>query len=590
MGQRPRRSIVWFILSGILLLTVWSVFTWHSSKTKSRPSGPPATSEIAETTSQRAKEPRPRFRPPPATATDQANLNLAVGNLIIEDIAGRPNIQTAAAMTAGGWVALPKRMCLGGYTWRLSLGNREALTIDEGLLEENDEIGLWYVALEQPIEGPALMPWTDVLPLEWVSLQSPNTRIPITPQGINQQGYFANIQMLTPVTDPGVFVQEDRIVGWTFGDWAPGGFLWIGEEGANLQPRFRVDDFYRTTFANGREEEITKALALIDRSDTERLQALANTFRFDPKLSQAETPPHLQSYRIVETMQSLIAKLVQQGQAREVAAVFDSRILSSTGDVSLLTTVVDATRQGYGYAEAIRLIEDTRNELAIADVNTQSQLAQLHVDLYRQWFDQSIQAGDLNTAWSIANAGSQNLPQDPSIHLLGVRAALAQGDWAEAERLLYAREYPAAFSDEINSLENDLAQLKSEENTVVIRFLAGSSTIPVDAVLNNNVSQNFIVDTGASIVTIPSTAVEELGLIMDNRNPLRQVYTAGGTTQAREIVLDSIEIGGWVTYNVKALVVDIPSQPNIGLLGLNFLNRFRMDLRSDEGVLILEPR
>jgi predicted aspartyl protease len=47
---------------------------------------------------------------------------------------------------------------------------------------------------------------------------------------------------------------------------------------------------------------------------------------------------------------------------------------------------------------------------------------------------------------------------------------------------------------------------------------------------------------------------------------------------------------GYETRNVKALVLDLPNQPGVGLLGLNYLRRFRMDLSTDEGLLALTPR
>ena len=36
--------------------------------------------------------------------------------------------------------------------------------------------------------------------------------------------------------------------------------------------------------------------------------------------------------------------------------------------------------------------------------------------------------------------------------------------------------------------------------------------------------------------------------------------------------------------------LDIPDQPDLGLLGLNYLENFRMDVRTEEGLLLLEPR
>ena len=54
-------------------------------------------------------------------------------------------------------------------------------------------------------------------------------------------------------------------------------------------------------------------------------------------------------------------------------------------------------------------------------------------------------------------------------------------------------------------------------------------------------------------------------------------------------VIDAIEAGK-DDDRVKALVLDLPNQSEWGLLGMNYLRRFRMDINTDNGVLLLEPR
>jgi aspartyl protease family protein len=108
--------------------------------------------------------------------------------------------------------------------------------------------------------------------------------------------------------------------------------------------------------------------------------------------------------------------------------------------------------------------------------------------------------------------------------------------------------------------------------------------------LNRSTNQKFIVDTGASLVTIPRSTAEELGLELDASNPLRKVYTAGGVKYAPEVTLFSITVEGWEVTDLKALVLDLPDQAEWGLLGMNYLRRFRMDINTDNGVLLLEPR
>jgi predicted aspartyl protease len=71
---------------------------------------------------------------------------------------------------------------------------------------------------------------------------------------------------------------------------------------------------------------------------------------------------------------------------------------------------------------------------------------------------------------------------------------------------------------------------------------------------------------------------------------MRAVYTAGGVREAPEVRLPVIAIDGYEIRDVRALVLDIPEQPDLGLLGFDFLQRFRMDLNAENGVLLLEPR
>ena len=66
--------------------------------------------------------------------------------------------------------------------------------------------------------------------------------------------------------------------------------------------------------------------------------------------------------------------------------------------------------------------------------------------------------------------------------------------------------------------------------------------------------------------------------------------TAGGDIRVPEVILDSLELGGWTVRDVRVLVHDLPGQTELGLLGTNFLRNFDMDLKLDQGILELRPR
>jgi predicted aspartyl protease len=92
------------------------------------------------------------------------------------------------------------------------------------------------------------------------------------------------------------------------------------------------------------------------------------------------------------------------------------------------------------------------------------------------------------------------------------------------------------------------------------------------------------------LVTIPNATVIAFGILIDDTNPRRKVSTAGGVRIAPEVVLTSLELGGWTVKNVEAWVLDIPEQPDLGLLGLSYLRKFHVELDDKNGVLLLKPR
>jgi clan AA aspartic protease (TIGR02281 family) len=514
---------------------------------------------------------------------------IPVGIVLIKDINGKIINEIATPVLAGGWVALPTRACLGGAEWVLKMKSDLEVSIWAGIFDDHDKVGLWRISEDFRNDGPELYPWSGDEQLTWLSLTSINDSETVDLENPNVQGYFTEGVLTGDIRESGVLMQRDRVVGWTFGNAVAGAFVWHGDEGKYLQPEIRVDDFYRITFANSREEEFIRALAMgADYSNVERLEALAGAFRYDPKLSAADTPAHLQTKSVLETMNKLVQAASKAGFHREVANIFEAQILIEAADADLLLNVTRATAQGYGFEEAIELVENVAERLPIINEPDSVMLTKFFAELYQNWITVLFKQGNLQAAWRAYRLGGRRLPDDVNIHLMGVQLALAENNWAEAEELLAMKEYPAALNDKIKNLQNQISDLKGQEGKIVINFSPGSRQIQLTAILNRSSYQKFIVDTGASMVTIPRATAQELGLAIPN--PKRKVFTAGGVQYAPEVNISSITIDGWEVKNVKALVLDIPNQPDWGLLGLNYLQQFRMDMNMEEGVLSLEPR
>jgi clan AA aspartic protease (TIGR02281 family) len=115
--------------------------------------------------------------------------------------------------------------------------------------------------------------------------------------------------------------------------------------------------------------------------------------------------------------------------------------------------------------------------------------------------------------------------------------------------------------------------------------------IIVEAMLNQKTSARFVVDTGASYTMISSGVAKLLDIDISQHQPTVSFQTANGIIQAPLAKLDSITVGGMEIKDLTAAIHDIAPESRVaGLLGLNFLSNFRMDIDTQKGVLHLEKK
>lgn len=124
-----------------------------------------------------------------------------------------------------------------------------------------------------------------------------------------------------------------------------------------------------------------------------------------------------------------------------------------------------------------------------------------------------------------------------------------------------------------------------------IPFERQGSVVIVDAIFNRRTTARLVVDTGASFTMISSATAKELNIDAAQNQRTAPFQTANGTIQAPLINLDSITVGGIEIKNLTAAVHDINTDAKVaGLLGLDFLSNFRMDIDTEKGMLYLEKK
>lgn len=101
----------------------------------------------------------------------------------------------------------------------------------------------------------------------------------------------------------------------------------------------------------------------------------------------------------------------------------------------------------------------------------------------------------------------------------------------------------------------------------------------------NGRSVQFLIDTGASVVSMSQSEAERIGLNYRNA-PRGLVKTANGTVPVHSVRLGSVRIGDVQINDVDAVV--LPAQMDHVLLGNSFLTRFQM--RRENDTMMLEKR
>jgi len=95
----------------------------------------------------------------------------------------------------------------------------------------------------------------------------------------------------------------------------------------------------------------------------------------------------------------------------------------------------------------------------------------------------------------------------------------------------------------------------------------------------------FMIDTGASQITIRESDAARLGFHPKERDYSIRINTANGVGRAAEVELRMVEVGDIVVRDVRALVVP-DNVLSVNLLGMTFLSRVRWS--HERGKLTLE--
>lgn len=101
----------------------------------------------------------------------------------------------------------------------------------------------------------------------------------------------------------------------------------------------------------------------------------------------------------------------------------------------------------------------------------------------------------------------------------------------------------------------------------------------------NGVDLPFLVDTGATTVSMDAALAQQAGIAFRN-GTAGWSNTANGPVKSWRVRLDSVAVGPITLYGIDATVREGPGTGGIGLLGMTFLNRIEMKREGESLTLI----
>ncbi|MBS1160349.1 MAG: hypothetical protein H6R15_2768 [Proteobacteria bacterium] len=101
----------------------------------------------------------------------------------------------------------------------------------------------------------------------------------------------------------------------------------------------------------------------------------------------------------------------------------------------------------------------------------------------------------------------------------------------------------------------------------------------------NGTSVRFMVDTGATMISLGASDARRLGLDF-NKGQKGMTQTANGPAAVSKLALDTVRIGDVTLHQVDALILQ--TEMPVALLGMSFLNR--MEMQRDGSTMTLKKR
>ncbi len=136
----------------------------------------------------------------------------------------------------------------------------------------------------------------------------------------------------------------------------------------------------------------------------------------------------------------------------------------------------------------------------------------------------------------------------------------------------------------VGALAPGFAIDQADGTIALVRDSSGHFTLNAKV---NGATINFLVDTGASVITLTAKDAQAIGIATDKLSYRTPVTTANGKALVASTRLETVSIAGVQLHGLRAFVAP-PGKLETSLFGMNALDRF-ISWRVEKGRMILQP-
>lgn len=141
-------------------------------------------------------------------------------------------------------------------------------------------------------------------------------------------------------------------------------------------------------------------------------------------------------------------------------------------------------------------------------------------------------------------------------------------------------------SSSLTGTQRKLQELEESIQTEKVTLRREGNTFFASVVVNGKHTQEMVVDTGASMISLPYEMAVGMGLKPEaNDKQILLTIADGSTITAHLKVIDSVRVGTFTAEKVQCAVLGPEAVNAEPLLGMTFLGEFQFNLDAAEGTL-----